>query len=73
MCLKCLELLLQDAIKLFVNELKHLKDLSRVIFLAQGWNELEIDELIKKGINYFTVDNETDLDCLLLFLEKNGL
>ena len=57
----------------FVNELKHLKDFSRVIFLAQGWSEEDIQELISKGINYFIVDNETDLDCLLLFLEKNEI
>ncbi len=55
----------------FANELKHLKDFSRVIFLAQGWTEAEINELVNKGINYFTVDNETDLDTLLCYLEKN--
>ena len=57
----------------FVNELKHLKDFSRVIFLAQGWSEEDIKKLIEKGINYFTVDNETDLDTLLSFLEKNDV
>ena len=55
----------------FANELKHIEDCSRVIFLAQGWNVTEIKELTDKGINYFIVDNETDLDTLLNFLEKN--
>ncbi|MBT3813856.1 decarboxylase [Candidatus Woesearchaeota archaeon] len=54
-----------------VNELKHNQDLSRVIFLAQGWNEEEIRSLVEKRINWFVVDNESDLDVLLSFLEKN--
>ncbi len=53
-----------------VNELKNIKDKSRVIFLAQGWNEDEIKDLISKGIDYFAVDNERDLDILLKFLEN---
>ena len=53
-----------------VNELKNIKDLSRVIFLAQGWNEEEIKDLISKGIDHFAVDNEGDLDILLKFLEN---
>ena len=54
------------------NELKHLKDFSRVMYLAQGWDEEELDELFKKGINKFVVDNETDLNTLLNYLEKNN-
>ncbi len=54
----------------FVNELKHINDLSRVLFLAQGWNEGDIEKLITKGIKSFTVDNEPDLDVLLRFLEN---
>ncbi len=54
-----------------VDELKHIKDNSRVIFLAQGWSEEFILELILKRINYFVVDNENDLDILLSFLEKH--
>lgn len=53
------------------NELKHLKDMSRVIFLAQGWKEEFIKELTNKGINYFVVDNEQDLDTLINFINKN--
>ena len=54
------------------NELKHLKDMSRVIFLAQGWTEDFIKELMDKGINYFVVDNEQDLDTLITFINKNN-
>jgi ornithine decarboxylase len=54
-----------------VNELKHNQDLSRVIFLAQGWNEEEIKSLLEKKISWFVVDNESDLDMLLNYLEKN--
>jgi len=54
----------------FNNELKHVKDLSRVLFLAQGWNEGEIANLIAKNISWFAVDNESDLNILLKFLEN---
>ncbi len=54
----------------FVNELKHLKDMSRVIFLAQAWNIDLIKSLVDRGIRYFIVDNENDLDILLSFLES---
>jgi len=53
----------------FNNELKHINNLSRVLFLAQGWNEEEITDLIAKNISWFAVDNESDLDILLKFLE----
>jgi ornithine decarboxylase len=57
----------------FENELKHLKDLSRVIFLAQAWCEEEIKSLYERGIRWFVVDNETDLDVLVKYLEKNEI
>jgi len=57
----------------FKNELKHIKDKSRVIFLAQAWSYSDIDELISLGIDYFIVDNESDLDILLDYLEKNDV
>lgn len=47
------------------NELKNVKDKSRVIFLAQGWDENDIKELLELGIRNFVVDNEVDLDLLL--------
>jgi len=55
----------------FENELKHINDFSRVIFLAQAWNKTQIQELINKGIKWFIVDNESDLDILINFLNNN--
>ncbi len=55
----------------FRNELKHLKDKSRVIFLAQAWNNEEINTLITQGVKHFVVDNETDLNTLKEFLKNN--
>ncbi len=52
------------------NELKHVKDKKRVLFLAQGWNKEFISKLINQGIRKFVVDNESDLDVLLEYLEK---
>lgn len=53
------------------NELKNIKDKSRVLFLAQAWNEEQIGELVKLGIFRFVVDNVSDLDVLLSFLQKS--
>ncbi|MBN2421472.1 decarboxylase [Candidatus Woesearchaeota archaeon] len=55
------------------NELKHIKDLSRVVFLAQALNQNSIRELISRKVKTFVVDNESDLDEILKFLEgKEG-
>ena len=51
------------------NELKHVKNKSKVIFLAQAWNLEQIKTLINQGINWFVVDNESDLDILMKYLE----
>ena len=56
-----------------VNELKHVKDKSRVIFLAQAWSLNDIDNLISSGVHYFVVDNERDLDVLLKYLDQNSV
>lgn len=53
------------------NELKHISDKSRVLFLAQAWNQRMIKKLIDMKIGSFVVDNESDLDELIKFLEKN--
>jgi len=45
-----------------VNGLKNIKDLSRVIFLTQGCDVNFIKELVSKGIKWFVVDNEKDLN-----------
>lgn len=57
----------------FINELKHVKDKSRVIFLAQAWTQEQIQKLIDLGITWFAVDNETDLNTFIDFLEKNTI
>ena len=56
-----------------INELKNVKDKSRVLFLAQAWNNDVINELIKQGIKWFVVDNENDLNCLLNYLDVNDV
>jgi ornithine decarboxylase len=56
-----------------VNELKHVTDKSRVLFLAQAWDATLIQKLIDDGIQWFVVDNETDLDTLIDYLENNDI
>ena len=56
-----------------VNELKHVSDKSRVIFLAQAWNQDEIKSLTDDGIRFFAVDNLPDLDELTKFLGNNNV
>ncbi|MBT3835844.1 decarboxylase [Candidatus Woesearchaeota archaeon] len=51
------------------NELKNVKDKSRILFLAQAWNEEQIESLINQGINWFVVDNEVDLEILVKYLD----
>ena len=55
------------------NELKHVKDKSRVIFLAQAWTYEYIKQFTEMGIINFVVDNEYDLDQLLEYLKLNDL
>jgi ornithine decarboxylase len=55
------------------NELKNVQDLSRVMFLAQGWSLEDIAGLIASGIRWFVVDNEVDLDTLILYLEDKDV
>ncbi|MBL7050702.1 decarboxylase [Candidatus Woesearchaeota archaeon] len=54
------------------NELVHIKDKSRVIFLSQGWDKKQIEELLSEGIKNFIVDNETDLDVLESIIESSS-
>ncbi|MDO8740533.1 MAG: decarboxylase [Candidatus Woesearchaeota archaeon] len=56
----------------FENDLPFLKDKSRVIFLAQGLNEEQLNRLFSFGINKFVVDNLVDLDTLTRYIEKNN-
>jgi len=55
----------------FENELRHLKDFSRALFLAQAWTHDEIVSLYNRGIRWFVVDNQTDLNMLLTFLHTS--
>lgn len=57
-----------------LNELKRLddKNKSRIIFLCQALNEEEISFLIGSGVRKFVVDNLTDLDLLLNYLDKTN-
>ncbi len=54
-----------------VNELKHVKDMSRVLFLAQGLTTEILDDLFSEGIRKFVIDNEPDLDLLISYLERS--
>ena len=47
-----------------VHELKNIKDKSKVIFLAQGWDSGEVKFLMSEGIESFVVDNIQDLETL---------
>jgi ornithine decarboxylase len=53
------------------NELIHIKDKSRVIFLPQGWTKEGIISLLSQGITNFIVDNVPDLNIVESFLESN--
>jgi len=55
------------------NELKNVNDKSRVFFLAQAWDNEQIETLIKNGITNFTVDNEEDLNTLLEVLKYSNI
>ncbi len=52
--------------------LKFVKDMSRIWFLAQGWNKELLNKLFEKGIRNFIVDNEHDLQKLLKYLDKKN-
>ena len=52
------------------NELKNIKDFSKVLFLAQGWKNEDLKNLVLRGVKWFVVDNERDLKVLENFLES---
>lgn len=54
----------------FINSLDRIKDKSRVWFLAQSWKAEDIELLLKKGVDSFIVDNESDLDELLSYMKN---
>jgi len=53
--------------------LRFVKDMSRVWFLAQAWDNKLLDKLIKKGIKNFIIDNESDLKILLNYLKEKNI
>jgi len=57
----------------FKNELKHIKDKSRVIFLLQGTNQEELNQLTTQNITKFIVDNETDLKILIQYITSTNI
>lgn len=54
-----------------MESLHFIKDMKRVWFVSQAWNHELIDNLIKKNIENFIVDNETDLKTLLDYLKNS--
>lgn len=50
------------------NELKNVKDKSRVIFLAQSWKLEDVRDLVEQGVRWFVVDNLRDLQVFEDFL-----
>jgi len=56
------------SIELINKLIKIIRDKKRIWFFPQGWNQKEIEEIIKKGIRNFVVDNENDLNNLIEFL-----
>jgi len=50
--------------------LKYIKDMSRVWFMAQGWNNKLVGKLLGKSIRNFVVDNEADLQTLMNTIES---
>ena len=50
------------------NELKNIKDMSRVLFLAQATGHDDFSNLYHTGIRNFVIDNESDLKEFLFFL-----
>ncbi|MFP4656934.1 MAG: decarboxylase [Candidatus Woesearchaeota archaeon] len=53
-----------------MNELRHIEDKTRILYLAQGWDDKEISYLMDQGISRFAVDNKHDLERLLAHIEK---
>ncbi len=52
-----------------INELKNVQNKSRVLFLAQAWNDELIKNLLEMKVENFVVDNESDLDTFLNYIK----
>jgi ornithine decarboxylase len=55
-----------------IEDLMQLKDGKRVWFFSQATAKEELDILFKKGVDKFVIDNMSDLDSLLSYIEKNN-
>ncbi len=53
-----------------IESLGTVKDKKRIWFLAQAWDEKELELLFSAGVENFIVDNEEDLGVLLRFIES---
>jgi ornithine decarboxylase len=54
-------------------EIKDIKDKSKIWFFLQAQSKKEIENLIKRGIKKFVVDNEVDLNTLLETIQYKNL
>lgn len=53
-------------------ELEFVKDMGRVLFLAESWTRKELEGLYRKGVRSFAVHNMNDLRVLEDFLKEGG-
>jgi ornithine decarboxylase len=54
----------------FIQSLDTIKDKGRVCFIGQSWTDDDLDILFKKGVRFFIVDNEKDLNTLLDYIKS---
>jgi len=52
-----------------LESLSKIEDKSRVLFFAQAWDKIELDELFSLNISKFVVDNKEDLKVLLGYIQ----
>ncbi len=53
--------------------LQYVEDKSRIWFFAQAWNDDKLNEILEHGVRNFVVDNESDLDVLIDFIDKKDV
>jgi len=49
----------------------HIENGNRIWFLCQAINDNTLDLLFSKGVNKYVVDNETDLENIINYIERN--
>jgi ornithine decarboxylase len=55
----------------FINSLNTIKDKKRIWFIGQCLDKSILDTVFEKGVRSFIVDNETDLNSVLDYIDKN--